>query len=352
MKQKCLFSLTCIAIFTISIICGCQEQNKIEKPDNAAKTTAITEKPAKAVTDSKLTPTIKFAETALDFNQVGPGTITTKELKFQNTGEGVLKISEISQCCGIVATNDKEQYQPGETGTLTIEFHASGTIGVLERQPIVFSNDPKNPKVQLHVKAEIVQKVVWEPEKFKLILKEENGACPKITIKSLDGQEFGITGIRSTGNCITADFNPKNKKTEHVIDLKADMKKIPDETQGIINISLNHPLGDTAIVYFEIVPKYELSPRQIIEFHLKENEPITKQVKIINNYNEPFEIVSTSSKENYMKLIDSKKINNDFELNIEIKPPAVNDKRRFSDIFYINLSNGEQLALTCTGYQD
>lgn len=332
------------------VLTGCQEPTKSGNTSQTQTTTS----PKTAVVSDTLPPAVKFDETELDFGQVGPGTLCEKEIKFHNTGKGSLKITEIVLCCGVVASTDKEEYEPNETGILKIEFQAPGAIGVFERQPVVYTNDPVNPKITLSLSCDVVQKVVWSPEKIKLLLNEENAACPKLTIKCIDGQPFAITGIRSTGNCITADYNPTIKKTEHVLDLKVDNDKIPEQMYGEINVSMNHPEGTIATIFFDVVPKYTLSPKPLYIFHMKENVPQIATVKIINNYKDDIEIKSTSSREGTVKLIDSEKKNGfDYELQVEITPPpATKDSLRFTDIFYINLTSGEQLALTCTGYYE
>jgi hypothetical protein len=338
--------------FAALVFSGCQEQSQVSQRSQKVTVGAVRESTSEAGTNPNMPPpAIQFDETVADFGQVGPGTLSTKELKFTNTGKGVLNIDQISQCCGVFAETDKKEYSAGETGVLTIELHASGDIGIFERNPIVYNNDPNNRQLTLTVKAEIVQKVVWEPESFKLFRNVENAGCPKLTIKSIDGQEFAITGIRSTGNCITADYNPTIKKTEHVLDLKVNMDKLTDQMYGELNVLMNHPQGDLATIYFNVVPKYSLSPRQLVVFRMKENVPQTETIKIINNYKQEDDIESTSSKENTIKLIDYKKTEEGYELNIEIIPPSTTKGNpRFSDIFYINLKSGEQLALTFLGY--
>ncbi|MBN2590584.1 MAG: DUF1573 domain-containing protein [Sedimentisphaerales bacterium] len=296
-------------------------------------------------------PEIKFEETNLDFGKLGPKSLAKKEIKFQNSGPGVLIITDIIQCCGLSASVDKEQYEPNETGILKIQLQVPGVIGTFEKELKVHSNDPVNPKIIIKVTAEVMQKVLWEPENIKLFLDEENAACPKLTIKCIDGQEFAITGIRSTGNCITGDYNPTIKKTEHIINLKVDMEKLPEQMNGEINVLMNHPEGTIATVFFKVVQKYETKPSLLTFRNLIENEHRKETIQILSNYNEDFEIESTSSKNNTVKMIDYKKIENGYEMIIEIIPPLdLEDKTRVIDTFYINIKDEKQLALECYEY--
>lgn len=339
--------ITVITILTALVFSSCQEQNQ-----SVTKSTINPVSSAK-FDPNKPHPVLVFDSNTLDFGKVGLGTVTAKELKFHNAGKSTLKITEVTQCCGFVIKMDKEQYEPNETGILNVEFHATNTAGVVERKPIVISNDPKNPKITLTVKAEMIPKVDWEPKTIKLFLNEANAACPKLTIKSLDGQAFAVIGIRSKGNCITADYNPQLKKVEHVLDLKVDLEKIPKELYGDIDVLSNHPEGNIITVPFEVVPKFSFNPNILIIYKVKANVPQKEKVKLMNNYKENTGIESTSSKENNIKLIDYVTIKDGYELNLEITPPKNSKKElRFTDILYMKMKDGEQLALTCIGYYE
>jgi hypothetical protein len=346
MRRNLRFSvIAIITIIAVLMFSGCQEQTQ------TVKQTTIKPVPGEKYAPNKPHPVLIFDSNSLDFGKVGLGTVTAKELKFHNAGKSTLKISEVTQCCGFVIKMDKEQYEPNDTGILNIEFHATNTPGVVERKPVVISNDPKNPKITLIVKAEMIQKVEWEPKTLKLFLNEANAACPKLNIKSIDGQAFAVIGIRSTGNCITADYNPQLKQIEHTLDLKVNIEKLPKELYGKVEVLLNHPEGNLADVSFDVVPKFSFNPNIMIIYKVKANIPQKEKVKLINNYKENIGIESTSSKENNLKLIDYVTIKDGYELNLEITPPKNNNKElRFTDILYVNMKDGTQLALTCIGY--
>ena len=231
---------------------------------------------------------------------------------------------------------------------MKFEYGDSGKLGLTERRPVVNSNDPSNPSVTLFIKAETIRKVSWNPPKLKLFPEMENAACPQITIQSLDNQLFSITGFQSTGGCITTDYDPTIKATKFVLNPKVDMEKITQNTAGSINIILTHPQGTLAEIPFSVLPKFTVSPKSLILQQVEQQKPVTHTIKILNNYNTEFEIESTSSQNNTIKVIKTSKVENGYHLNVEIIPPELNSTM-FSDVLYINIKGGEQLAVSCIG---
>jgi hypothetical protein len=77
-----------------------------------------------------------------------------------------------------------------------------------------------------------------------------------------------------------------------------------------------------------------------------------KEISVLNNYKQDFEIESVTSKDSIIgvKVLEKKKITSGYELDLEITPPAKGDGIKFSDKFEINLENGEKLSITCNGY--
>ncbi len=310
---------------------GCQEQAKI--------------------TDS-LVPEIKFEKMIYDFGEVGPSTKQTGEFKFTNVGEGLLKITKVERCCGVVTRLDKMEYAPGESGVLKVEWDSGPRESSMNRELKVHSNDPTVPLTMLTIKAKVLLQVAWEPKRLKLFLDEENAGCSKITISSVDNQPFSITGFKSIGDCITADYDPSVKATKYDLEPKVDIEKLQKNLKGQINISLDHPKGNAAIIFFSVLPKYTVNPPLLIIFNAEPNKPIVRKISVLNNYKKDFEIESVSSKNDIvaMKLLEQKKLRNGYQLDVEITPPAADGKPRFTDEFSINIKGGENLSIKCNGY--
>ena len=324
-----IICVICCLVLLLQI--GCQEQTKLS---------------------GKFSPELKFEKLVYDFGEVGPSTKQKGEFKFTNIGEGLLKIIKVGKCCGIVTRLDKMEYAPGESGTLKVEWDSGPQESTMARKIVVHSNDPNTPAANLTIKAKVVLQIDWKPKRLKLFLDEENAGCSKITISSVDNQPFSITDFKSTGDSITADYDPSVKATKYVLESKVDIEKLQKSLKGRISISLDHPNGSAAIILFSVLPKYTVNPPLIIIFNAEPNKPMVREISVLNNYGKDFEIESVSSKNDIvaMKLLEQKKIRNGYQLDVEITPPAAEGKPRFTDEISLNIKGGENLSVKCNGY--
>jgi len=222
----------------------------------------------------------------------------------------------------------------------------------MSRNLVMHSNDPNTPAANLTIKAKVVLQIDWQPKRLKLFLDEDNAGCSEITISSLDDQPFSIKGFKSTADCITVDYDPSVKATKYVLEPKVDDEKLQKNLKGRINITLDHPKGGAAVVLYSVLPKYTVNPPLLIIFNAEPNKPIVRKISVLNNYGKDFEIESVVSKNNIvtMKLLKQKKIRNGYQLEVEITPPAGAGQPRFTDVFSLNIKDGESLPIKCNGY--
>ena len=338
MRLNRFFSAYFIVACGLLLHTGCQEQSqsaKEPKPNGPP-------------------PRITFEKVVQDFGKVPPNTVNAGEIRFTNTGEGPLKITKVGKCCGVVAKLDKDktEYAPGESGAVKIEWKSGSESGLFERDLAVHSNDRTNPKTALTVKAEIVLRITWEPERLKLFLDVDNAGCPKVTIRSLDDRPFSITGFKSTGECITADYDPSVEATKFVLEPKVDTEKLDKNLAGRISVGVTHPDGDAAIILFDVQAKYSTDQPVILVFNAEPEKPVVRKLSVFNNYGGDCEIESVSSRSGVVavKLLAQSKTSKGYELEVEITPPAADGKARFTDVFSVNFKDGANLPITFSGY--
>ena len=315
------------------------------------------------------TPKIEVENPLRDGGDVGPDTTQNARFVFKSTGNAPLKILKVGACCGSVTrgVKDGQEYVPGESGTLEVDYYTGPNPGPLQRRLSLQTNDPDHPVVTFSIKANVVLRVDYEPKRLSLALKKDNGGCGDIKVKSLDGQPFSITSFRSTANSITAEFNPDTKATEFVLRPKADIEKLRKNTRGQISIDLTHPECRNLRISYDVLPEFTVSPPQLMVFNLKANEPVQRDVWIINNYGDNFEIESVSSQQGLIKLIESKKVQDvaadgkpapegqaggmRYHLRVEIVAPVAQDNRNvLSDALQVKIKNGETLTVHFRGW--
>ena len=294
-------------------------------------------------------PKIVFEESIHDFGEVTAKKKYKAEFKLKNTGDGVLKITEVQRCCGVIAKLDKNEFGPGESGVLTVEYLSGANTSLMKRKISVISNDKENPKIDLTISARVVPKVAYEPHRLELSFKEENAGCPDITLTSVDKKPFSVKNFLSTGNCIKAEVNPSVEATKIILYPKVDLEKLQRNSSGFISIELTHPECEKVYLSYTTRLRFEFKPRSIIVSNPKPQKPVVKKISLVSNYNEDFEIESTLSKNGLVKVLDQQKLENGYQFNLEITPPPAENTGMFTDVFYVKFKGGQKLSIKCYG---
>jgi hypothetical protein len=379
MKRNCLI-LAVIVGFVLLFQVGCEHQNGVseepetglvevdkavgvqppetltpraprpaEKSSKDNPTTAVVQE---SKPDKSVGPKITFEKVTHDFGEVSPGSKNTCEFKFKNTGDALLRIGKIGSTCGCTVPElNKKEYAPGENGVIKARYSASRSAGTITKRLHVPSNDKQNSKVALTIKARIVQKVSHEPSRIKFLLKSENAGCPQIKLKSIDGRAFAIKSFGSTGGSITAAVDPNKNATEFVIDPKVDITKLKKRTNGQIRINLTHPGCPSINIPFNVLPEFQINPSAIVLRNVEQQKPVKRNVSVVNNYGEDFEIESVSSDKDLVSVMSREKIKNGYKLVLEITPPSTQKHGSvFRDVFSVTIKGGRKVTLNVRGY--
>jgi len=297
-------------------------------------------------------PGIVFEKVTHNFGDVGPGTNHLCEFRFTNTGNSVLKIGDVTKTCGCTPFSlDKTEYAPGESGTLRVRYYAEPPYGNTNKQLFVHSNDRRNPKIALNIEARIAAKVDFEPKSMRLSLKHQNGGCPQITLSSLDNQPFSIRSFKSTANFITAAYNPSAMATSFVLQPMVDMAKLEQNLNRRIEIELTHPECKTVAIGVNTLPRFNVAPRPIVVREARAQNAVTKKVRIQNNYKDAFEVESAHSKKGIVQVVGRQKLNDGYELDLRITPPAQRGRASlFTDTVVVKIKGGGNLEIPFNGF--
>ena len=120
---------------------------------------------------------------------------------------------------------------------------------------------------------------------------------------------------------------------------------------GNIKISLTHPQCSAVTIPFKVLPRFKADPVNLVVFKAESKKPVKKEVWILSNYDEDFEVESTSSQKNTVKVLSQEKVGNRYKLELEITPPVVKGKQKiFNDIFFVNIKGGDKVRIVCRGF--
>ncbi|MDT8300445.1 MAG: DUF1573 domain-containing protein [Sedimentisphaerales bacterium] len=310
---------------------------------------ALQQAPQRMVTAG---PGIAFEKVTHNFGDVAPGTNQVCEFRFTNTGNAVLRINDVTKACGCTPFSlDKTEYAPGESGTLRVRYYAEPPYGNAKKQLFVHTNDRRNPKIALNIEARVAAKVDFEPKALRLSLKHQNAGCPQITISSLDNQPFSIRSFKSTSNFITAAYNPSAVARSFVLQPIVDMARLEQNLDGRIEIELTHPECKTVTIGVNTLPRFNVTPQPIVVREAQEKSAVTKKVRIQNNYKDAFELESVHSKKGIVQIAGSQKLNDGYELELRIVPPAQRSRATlFTDTVVVKIKGGGNLEIPFNGF--
>jgi len=348
-----------LPVLLAGILTGCQGNDSTAKVVSerpaAGVEPAATDAPAKPVEleVTVLTPKITVEKPVLDLGEIGTDTKNKGKFEFVNTGKAPLKILQVFSCCGVTTSGVEkgQEYAPGDGGALEFEYvTGASALPAVTRELRMQTNDPDKPIVSFTIKAVIVRRVESGPKRLRLFLRRENAGCENVTIRSLDGKPFSIVSFRSTANALSGEFDPNTRATEFSVKLHADMEKLARNVRGVISIDLTHPECGNIRVPFDVLPEFTVNPAYIMVWDLKSGQTLERDIQILGNYQSDFEIESVSSQKGMVTLLDKKKVDNRYELRIQIKTPERTDNAAMTtDVVEVKIKGGETVSIPFRG---
>jgi hypothetical protein len=326
---KARFSLVPLAscLLVVAVLAGCQNGASPARvpaePAIEAQTPPAVEPVELQVT--VLHPRITVEKPLVDLGEVGTDSKRTGQFKFTSTGDAPLKVLKVHSCCGVTlrGIDPGQEYAPGETGVLEFDYvSGSAPQPTSTRQVNIQTNDPERKIVTFTIKSTVVRRVECSPTSLRLFLRQENAGCDTITIRSLDEKPFAIASFRATANAIKVEYDPNFTAGEHVLRPQVDMESLQRNRRGIISIDLTHPECANVRIPFDVLPEFTVNPGNLMVINLRPEQPVRRDLWVLGNYSDEFEVESVSSQKGYVRLLDKQKVGNRYQLQVEITVPA------------------------------
>lgn len=101
------------------------------------------------------TAEIEIESLSIDFGEIPSGQVTTKIIRYKNTGAAPLMIINASASCPCVQLDWTSRVMPGDSGEIRLHYHADDAKGPFHRSVILVPNTPDGSKM-LSVRGEII----------------------------------------------------------------------------------------------------------------------------------------------------------------------------------------------------
>ena len=99
---------------------------------------------------------IKFEATELDFGEIDAGKVVDLEFKFENVGDELLIIKNVSASCGCTTAKlEKKEYKPGEKGVVPVQFYSRGYNGKVVKTVTISTNDKDQVYTRLKISGNV-----------------------------------------------------------------------------------------------------------------------------------------------------------------------------------------------------
>ncbi len=97
-------------------------------------------------------PKLYIPKDSHDFGTVNEGEIIKFNYVLVNTGDDVLKLTNVMTSCGCTAAEPKKSnLNPGESTVLQVEFNTKGRAGAQQKYISFSTNDPNNPRAKVSI---------------------------------------------------------------------------------------------------------------------------------------------------------------------------------------------------------
>jgi len=195
-------------------------------------------------------PRATVRESVFDFGVVARGDEVEHTFRIANEGDKTLEIVEVKPTCGCTIVDFDRRIQAGGSGKLVATVNTKGLRGAIAKSIEVYTNDSRNPQIDLVLKANVLAYVEATPGYARFLTVLGQGADPiQQTIYSEEPGDFVVTGIRSPHNFIKVKFSEATD--EQRLEGKegrqwvVETRVAPDAPEGgfadFVTLTLDHP---------------------------------------------------------------------------------------------------------------
>lgn len=195
-------------------------------------------------------PDLQVKEPRFDFGEVTQGDKVPHVFEFVNAGDENLVIEKVQSSCGCTAVLLSEKViPPGGSGELKASFDSTRFRNNISKTIYLYSNDPVNPVLQLHIKGRVLETIAIEPAQVHFgSISAKNTVVSSVVLRNMGKKRLSLGEPRSTAAELVARMSETSFDEGDEVTLELRLTPKPDQVR----------FSGYVLVTVEGLPKKEL----------------------------------------------------------------------------------------------
>jgi hypothetical protein len=258
----------------------------------------------KAVPPLAGTPRALVAEAGHDFGPVEPGGRYTHTFAIRNTGTAPLTIHKIEFSEPGMRSRFTSPLQPGESGTVTLEWQINRASGDLDARAVIHVSDPARQRIMYALRGVVRRSVDVRPSPELFVHKyEDQEATRSVRIVNNDERPLAIRTVSTRSERVRAEVVPVEAGRAYDVKVTVPPGLEPGRYVESIEVETDHPRLASLHLEVNIVVRKELfvTP-EAVDFGtlaLRDRAPVSpvlwSQSLTLENRDDDFAIIGIDS---------------------------------------------------------
>jgi hypothetical protein len=233
-------------------------------------------------------PRIQFDNTIWDFGRMPAGEVFKHTFVFTNIGNSVLELTQVQPGCGCTTAGEwTRRVEPGQTGSIPIQFNSANFQGPIMKSVVVHSNDKKQPNTILQLKGTLWKVVEVTPQFVMInVMPDSLAASNVVQIVNNGEEQLVLSNPESNNPLFHANLITNRPGKEFQLIISAQPELMTNNiAQG--QITMKTSLASTPVVavtaWANIQPALNIAPPQIVLPAGPLKTPTVPQITVQNN---------------------------------------------------------------------
>ena len=142
-------------------------------------------------------PQAAIMQSVIDVGVIVRGEAVERSFVIRNDGDQPLELTDVQPTCGCTVVDFDRRIAPGSRGKVVVTLDSKGLRGPVAKSIQVYTNDSRNPQLELVVKANIRAYIEAEPGYARFLTVLGQGADPAPQLIYADEGALAVSSVQS-----------------------------------------------------------------------------------------------------------------------------------------------------------